>query len=262
MSELPSPNELRTQVFNFLQEWGKDFQEDDGIKLKIVPDENPIEFSAIYDAINLVNSCSLSYETEDDDGTTYVYITLQFPSSSQAGHLLNASKAYTTLEEPLSQIAKALVESFWEVLPAFCVPVLVEPKPEHGLHTSADSQTFQGEQDTTWEYFRFRSASEVRIAQALDEIQGVLFIPNGKARLGHPKGRENREPDFLVCYRGKWGILEVDGPTHRRAATDHARDRLFKLHGIHLVEHYDATECYENPQRVVKQFLYLLSQAK
>ena len=61
---------------------------------------------------------------------------------------------------------------------------------------------------------RFRSRSEVQIATALDRA-GVLFLPNCIARLGTLDNRQNREADFLVCYNGKWGILEVDGePFH------------------------------------------------
>ncbi|OLE57417.1 MAG: hypothetical protein AUI36_14660 [Cyanobacteria bacterium 13_1_40CM_2_61_4] len=110
---------------------------------------------------------------------------------------------------------------------------------------------------------RFRSRSEVQIATALDRA-GVLFLPNCIARLGTLDNRQNREADFLVCYNGKWGILEVDGePFHppSRTAQDHERDRLFRAHGIMVVEHFDATECFENPYGVVRRFLEILKQA-
>jgi len=114
-----------------------------------------------------------------------------------------------------------------------------------------------------WNNLRFRSASEVQIAQALDRA-GVLFLPNCKARLGLPESRRNREADFLVGYEGKWGILEVDGePFHppSRTAEDHERDRLFHDHGILVVEHFDANKCYENPDDVVRRFLEILKKA-
>jgi hypothetical protein len=63
----------------------------------------------------------------------------------------------------------------------------------------------------TWNNLRFRSQTEVRVAEALERAQ-VLFLPNCMARLGFSH-RQNREADFLVCQRGKWGILEVDSPT-------------------------------------------------
>jgi hypothetical protein len=112
----------------------------------------------------------------------------------------------------------------------------------------------------TWNNLRFRSQSEVRVAIALDKT-GVLFLPNCRARLTTPQGRENREPDFLICYDGKWGILEVDGePFHppSRTVEDHERDRLYKSHGIRVVEHFDASECFENAKGVVDRFLDIL----
>jgi hypothetical protein len=84
----------------------------------------------------------------------------------------------------------------------------------------------------------------MRIAVALDR-SGVLFLPNCMGRLSGSTGRKNLECDFLVCHEGKWGILEVDGePYHpaKRAAQDHERDRLFKAHGIRVVERFDARE--------------------
>ena len=113
-----------------------------------------------------------------------------------------------------------------------------------------------------WNNLGFRSASEIKIAQALDKA-GALFLPNCKARLGSGENRQNREPDFLVCHNGKWGILEVDGePFHplTRTAQDHERDRLFKIHGITVAEHYDANKCFNNPDEVVKNFLLILDQ--
>jgi hypothetical protein len=115
----------------------------------------------------------------------------------------------------------------------------------------------------TWNNLRFRSQTEIRIAQELDRRQ-VLFLPNCLARLGF-KARQNHEADFLICAEGKWGILEVDGdlahpPT--RTAEDHERDRLFHAHGILLVQHFAASECWENADGVVRKFLELLKKTK
>lgn len=111
-----------------------------------------------------------------------------------------------------------------------------------------------------WHNLRFRSATEVKIAEALDRAS-VLYFPLCRGRLNQGHVRVNREPDFLVCHQGKWGILEVDGePWHRgMAAEDHARDRLFKDHGVKVVEHFDAKHCYNTPDQVVKRFLAILS---
>jgi uncharacterized protein YjbI with pentapeptide repeats len=115
----------------------------------------------------------------------------------------------------------------------------------------------------SWQGLYFRSKAEIKIAEVLD-CAGVLFYPNCKARLNTPEGRDQKESDFLVFYQGKWGILEVDGePWHTPSRTvhDHERDRLFKAHGICIVEHYDATRCWNEPDGVVREFLDILSQA-
>ncbi len=120
--------------------------------------------------------------------------------------------------------------------------------------------TIQNRATMIWQNLRFRSESEKRIAEALDRA-GVLFIPNCLARLTTAEGRKNKEPDFVICSQGRWGILEVDGePYHppSRTVDDHKRDRDFRANGIKVVEHYDARECYQQPDRVVKQFLELL----
>ncbi len=115
----------------------------------------------------------------------------------------------------------------------------------------------------TWSNLKFRSVSEIKIAGALDRA-GVLFLPNCMARLSVMGGRRNREPDFLICRDGRWGILEVDGePFHppSRTSEDHDRDRPFKVYGVRLVEHFDATRCYEDPDGVVQEFLEMLRRA-
>ncbi|MEI3650881.1 MAG: pentapeptide repeat-containing protein [Dolichospermum lemmermannii FEM_B0920] len=111
----------------------------------------------------------------------------------------------------------------------------------------------------TWENLRFRSKTEIKIAEALDRT-GVLFVPNSSARLNTATGRGNKEADFLICYNGKWGVLEVDGPFHiaERRVEEQERERIFKINGIKVVERFDAKECYETPDKVVQKFFYLM----
>ena len=130
---------------------------------------------------------------------------------------------------------------------------LLEIARGRGIHNQA-RQNMAG---LVWRNLGFRSKSEIRIAQALDRL-GVLYLPNCLARVDAPDRRKNREADFLACENGKWGILEVDGePFHppSRTVQDHERDRLFRLHGIRIVEHFDASECFNNPDQVVAKFL-------
>jgi very-short-patch-repair endonuclease len=111
-----------------------------------------------------------------------------------------------------------------------------------------------------WRDLRFRSVTEKKIAEALEKVN-VLFLPNCRGRLNTEEGRKTKEADFLICDNGKWGILEVDGePFHpaSRTTEDHKRDRAFLSHGIPIVQHYDAHECYQQPDKVVANFLRLL----
>lgn len=114
----------------------------------------------------------------------------------------------------------------------------------------------------TWNNLNFRSKTEIEIAKALDRT-GILFLPNCKARLNTPQGRRNIEADFLVCHEGKWGILEVDGPHHTplRRVEEQERERLFRHYRILIIERFDAERCYNQPDRVVQEFLELLKKA-
>jgi len=53
---------------------------------------------------------------------------------------------------------------------------------------------------------RYRSQAEMAISKALRR-RGVLFFPLPAAVFGNNK----LEPDFLVCDKGRWGVLEVQG---------------------------------------------------
>jgi hypothetical protein len=241
-------------------------------------------------ATMLLRPCILAYEEKND--TAYITITAP-PESYQILRVLNASLEGTIIaSETLDPrfpdcfdegdrivcVIHAIYQTF-----KLCVldpirgtpnalqfsvkeasdPTELQPQKIDNmlLETPANNQCRKFDNNTVhiWENLRFRSLTETRIAKELDRRK-VLFFPNCVARLGF-KEREKREPDFLVCHEGKWGILEVDGEDshpHGRAAKDHERDRFFKQHGILLVEHFDASECWENADGVVKKFLELL----
>jgi uncharacterized protein YjbI with pentapeptide repeats len=110
-----------------------------------------------------------------------------------------------------------------------------------------------------WENLRFHSEAEIKIAQALDRA-GVLYLPNCLARLNADNGRANKEANFLVRYKGNWGILEVDEIyyTPERRTEEQERERMFKRNGIKVVERFDPKSCYKNPDKVVKEFLEII----
>jgi hypothetical protein len=223
-------------------------------------------------AANVLLSCSLDvWESGDtwyrgDERLCAVHVELTGPRA-----------AYDILNNRDHPITKAVQRALDAVLPThtyikhFSVAAelmsldprwreeLLEIARGKGVH----NQVGEAKAPRIWNNLRFRSESEVRVARALDQAN-VMFLPNCRARIGLHGNRQNREADFLVCHNGKLGILEVDGePFHppSRTAEDHERDRLFKLHGILVVEHFDAGECFENPAGVVARFLNILKKA-
>ena len=103
--------------------------------------------------------------------------------------------------------------------------------------------------------------STAKIAEALERA-GVLFSPNARMRVTTLEGRQNQEFDFLIFYQGKSGILQIDGEGwHKDAAGDSQRDNCLTASGIRIVSHYSANRCSEEPNRVVQEFLEILSQA-
>lgn len=120
---------------------------------------------------------------------------------------------------------------------------------------------FYNSQIYSWKGMRFRSQVEIIIAHALD-CQDVMYLPNCIARFNNSQGvRTNKEPDFFVIHHGKTGILEIDGPHHipERRVLEQERERLFRLHGVRIVERYEAQRCKNKPHDVVREFLQLLA---
>lgn len=115
---------------------------------------------------------------------------------------------------------------------------------------------------------RFRDGAEVALYDALKlkqetlpPTETILIVPNASVRiLGH-----TWEPDFLVTYKGRTGIIEVDGGTHRKKwADDKSRDQLLEDAGILRVERIDVEDAKNVVQvrTFVDRFLGRLSQAR
>jgi hypothetical protein len=131
---------------------------------------------------------------------------------------------------------------------------------EQARGKAVNNQAVGAENFQLWNNLRFQSPAEVKVAEALDNAC-VMFFPNCKGRLNQGPRRANREVDFLVCYKGKWGVLEVDGDawhTPVRAVQDHERDRLFRTHGVKVVERFAGKHCMDVPDAVVEKFLSIL----
>jgi hypothetical protein len=132
----------------------------------------------------------------------------------------------------------------------------LNPTQEIGLNNCF----FKTEQTLQHDELRFRSKAEIAIHTELSKRR-LLFFPNAAAVLGGERPVK-REPDFLVCFEGRWGILEVMGDSFHNSSTaakDHERARLFKGHGVLCMEFFSAAECAQDPKAVVDRFLGILS---
>lgn len=120
--------------------------------------------------------------------------------------------------------------------------------------------TYDGSSKITHRRLKFRSRTETRI---FDELvtRGLLVMPLPVAVLG--LADRYREPDMVVVYKGKVGILEVHGdPWHppETAAAEHERRREFTRLGVAVYEIFSATRCWDDPKGVVDEFLSAFDQ--
>jgi Protein of unknown function (DUF559) len=134
---------------------------------------------------------------------------------------------------------------------------------------STDSNTFGNQPGANaykeWGGMYFRSQAEIKIAEELDK-QELLFFANARGRFGSKGSPVSEasglltgrvEVDFLVFYKHKCVILEVDGQHHNESSQtsrDYLRDRILLREGIPTVR-FAARECFENASDVVTEFL-------
>ncbi|MEU9289357.1 DUF559 domain-containing protein [Streptomyces sp. NPDC048275] len=92
----------------------------------------------------------------------------------------------------------------------------------------------------------FTNQCELELYQVLKKRQAALpdnetigIMPLGGMRVR----RRVLEPDFLITYRGRVAVIELDGPHHRdRASADHSRDRQLRHAGVAFVERLNVEE--------------------
>lgn len=114
----------------------------------------------------------------------------------------------------------------------------------------------------TEDHLAFTNEGERTVYRALKRMQDNDFpsedtigiYPLAAGRIpGH-----TWEPDFLVTYQGRTGVLEVDGPHHnQRRALDTTREHLLRESGIATVDRV-TVEAVENPnelERTLRRFV-------
>ena len=110
----------------------------------------------------------------------------------------------------------------------------------------------------------FRSRAEIAVYRALKRAQGKRPQAENVTVLALPSARINGntlEPDFVVLYRGRAGIIEVDGPHHiGKRASDTSRDRIFRYCGVKEVDHFDVADVDDEAEldKLIEGFLWRL----
>ncbi|WP_143668422.1 hypothetical protein [Streptomyces sp. f150] len=89
-----------------------------------------------------------------------------------------------------------------------------------------------------------------------EETISIFPLPNGRIA-----GR-TWEPDFLITYKGRAGVLEIDGPHHNaRRALDVTREHLMHDSGIAYVDRVpvEALDSRQEIDQVIDRFLRRLA---
>ncbi|WP_146044296.1 hypothetical protein [Amycolatopsis sp. BJA-103] len=115
----------------------------------------------------------------------------------------------------------------------------------------------------------FTNPGELQVYRKLKSLQEDFF-PAGDtiAIFPLPRGRilgHTREPDFVVTYKGRTGVLEIDGPHHNvRRSHDTSSDHLYRDAGISFVDRV-SVEALADPaelEEVLKRFLKRIRDSK
>ncbi|WP_404870890.1 hypothetical protein ACI1MP_37115 (plasmid) [Kitasatospora griseola] len=117
----------------------------------------------------------------------------------------------------------------------------VRTEPQHPVE---DSLHFSNE----WELRVYQLLKEKQESLPDNETLGIM--PLGAMRVrGH-----TYEPDLLVTYRGRAGIIEIDGPHHKgRRSDDASRERLLRNAGVKHIDRLDVRETTSKPE--VEKFI-------
>jgi hypothetical protein len=201
--------------------------------------------------------------TTNADGDDYVWfdITLFVPPS----RLTTAQSGSVEIE--IGKALDVLVNEDYPLRSYLKIKVL---PPEAPRTVGLNNCFFNKERTHLHDELRFRSKAEVAIYEELKR-RDVLIFPNPAAVLGVSASEygvavEKREPDLLVCFRGKWGILEVNHDDfHSGIVTtnkEHERARKFQHYGVFFIQAYDYDKCRADPVGVVDEFLKLLANHK
>ncbi len=177
-------------------------------------------------------------------------------------------EAYKKLEEPYFAIAQVMDElGYFVRIIAFDAEKETAPNEWRSYFNNSTTNNqaifnFNDRAKITFQGLNFRSKTEIKIYEALLK-KGLLVMPLPVVVMG--VNEKYKEPDFVVCYKGKIGILEIHGgPYHppETAAKEHERRREFTKLGVSVYEIFDSERCWQNPDSVVDDFIQAFTQAR
>ncbi|MDQ0746897.1 hypothetical protein QF034_001128 [Streptomyces africanus] len=124
----------------------------------------------------------------------------------------------------------------------------IRMEPQHPIE---DGLHFTNE----WERRVYMVLKERQAALSDNDTIGILPLPRMKVLKSIPV-----EPDFLITYRGRVGIIEVDGHYHRgprSRSDDHSRERLIRNAGVRQIDRIDVRDSTskEEVEKFVIDFL-------
>lgn len=208
------------------------------------------------------------HEATNDFGDEFTVLET-WVSLRQYEYLREASKS-PEIRHAFSQIGDVITEIGSYVRYITCQLDRSEP-PENWRSDLANSIamlnanqaifTFHDSPKIIHEGLSFRSKTEIKLYEALLK-KGLLVLPLPLAVLG--RQCRYKEPDFVVCYKGKCGILEIHGDKWHppeTAAQEHERRREFVNLGVSIFEIFDAERCWRDPDGVVNDFLKAFANA-
>ncbi|MDN2497100.1 hypothetical protein FHY52_10390 [Nocardia nova] len=158
-----------------------------------------------------------------------------------------------------------------EVLPQvpFGWRKILESAPPNGKRPTNHARKIRSHSAFIEDYLAFTNEGERTVYRALKQLQekdlpseetiGIYPLAGGRIP------SRTWEPDFLVTYKGRAGVLEIDGPHHNhRRALDTTRDHLLRDAGVAYVDRI-TVEALADPIELassLRRFLRRLSETK
>lgn len=214
----------------------------------------------------LLATCELEYYQDDDetlvvtlagDPQLVMEVNKDRYADTQTGITLELQAAFEAVFPWADEVKVRVGTGVPQLDPDWRIKVIAELDGEQ-----VSNQNPWVKAPTVWHGIRFDSGApgEVAIAKALEKA-GVMYLPGAMIRVGLPNNQQTFFPDFLICYNGMWGILEVDGQKFHTGTATQDYDRMRKLlstPGISFFDRYTAKKCIEAPDTVVREFLQAL----